>query len=249
MFFKKSILAFSIGTIFISSANFVVIVDKDNNEYEIGEIEKEITYSEWLNISESNCEFDVQNDDVYYSKSFNQIETCDVLQERTVTTTTKYSNGNTETTTSKEKQTITEDKDPVVAIGNHLESTCLNALNFDNSLPSGYYVINPNSQTMNVYCDMDSSEGGWTLISKESNGGINEALYTDYAVNDGVPSSNSYRMSRPNMALIQSLSSEMRIDCRGSDYLETASTNLFNGDGGANNCYNNSKVFIYKSIF
>jgi hypothetical protein len=37
----------------------------------------------------------------------------------------------------------------------------------------------------------------------------------------------------------------MRIDCRGSDYLLTAATNLFTGQGGPNTCANNAKI-LYK---
>jgi hypothetical protein len=37
----------------------------------------------------------------------------------------------------------------------------------------------------------------------------------------------------------------MRIDCRGSDYLLTAASNLFNGQGGPSSCANAARV-LYK---
>lgn len=246
MNFKKTIIAISILSGVAYASNFLVVVDKEQNDFKVGDFTKTVEYGEWNEISESNCEFDVVSDDFYYGEDFSKVETCDVTESRTVKTTTTYYDGNIIVEETTEKQVIAKSKDPVIDTGTHLESTCKNALAFDSSLASGYYKINPNSQVMDVYCDMTTSGGGWTVISKESGGGINEALYTNAPVNDGNPQASSYRMSRANMTLIQSLSTQMRLDCRGSDHLEAASTNLFNGDGGTNDCNNNSNV-LYTS--
>jgi len=246
MNFKKTTIAISILGFLASSANFVVIVDKDSNEYEIGDFTTKVEYSEWIDVSESNCSYDIDNDLHYYGEAFNQVETCDLLQERDVTTTTTYNDGNIVVDVVQESQTIENEKESVIAYGTHLESTCKGIQSFNISLSSGEYVIKPDSSNMNVYCDMDTSGGGWTIISKESNGGINEALYTNYPVNEGSPTAATFRMSKSNMTLIQSLSSEMRLDCRGSDHLEMASSNVFNGEGGPNSCNNNTNV-LYTS--
>jgi hypothetical protein len=47
------------------------------------------------------------------------------------------------------------------------------------------------------------------------------------------------------MEALKSISTDMRIDCRGNDYLLTAAGNLFSGQGGSNSCSNAARI-LYK---
>lgn len=241
---KKGIITCSILAAVCASAKEYVIIVQDtdtvNYEKEIGYTET-VTYSNWIDVGSPNCNVDKEASTVYYGQSFSQTESCTQDQERTVTTTKDYNNGYQETLVEQESNTLILTPTTNTITGTHLEKTCKDVKTFDASLTDGYYTINP-STNMNVYCDMTTSGGGWTVVSKESGSGIAEALYTDAPINESSPSSMSYRMSRTSMNTMQALTSEMRIDCRGTDHLEMSASNLFNGEGGSNDCDNRSIV-------
>ncbi|MBK7827600.1 DUF4215 domain-containing protein [Nannocystis sp.] len=116
---------------------------------------------------------------------------------------------------------------------------------------SGVYSVDPDGgggqPGFPVYCDMVTANGGWTLLEKSPFGAqtIGKALYNDLAVNAGDPTMAKHRLAKATMTALRDVSTDMRIDCRGSDYLLTAATNLFNGQGGPNTCFNWTKV-LYK---
>ncbi|UQA62966.1 hypothetical protein [Polyangium aurulentum] len=71
---------------------------------------------------------------------------------------------------------------------------------------------------------------------------IGRSLYNDLPVNEALPDGNEHRLSKAKMSALRSLSTEMRIDCRGGDYLLTTATNLFAGEGGPSSNFNYAKI-------
>ena len=116
---------------------------------------------------------------------------------------------------------------------------------------SGVYVVDTDGVGPNpgfpVYCDMKTAGGGWTVVERSPFGAqtIGKALYNDLAINAADPANARHRLAKPVMKAFKDAATDMRIDCRGADYLLTAASNLFNGEGGPNTCFNWTKV-LYK---
>ena len=155
----KSLLL--IPTLSIAS-DYVVVVDKKENEYRNDTFSDLVEYTEWIEIS-NECIVDIESNNVYKDKSFSQNESCTKIENRTKTTTRTYSGGKIETFTEKEEKIDTTNNVNNI-LGEHIEDSCLNALNFDSELTDGFYTIElKNSKNQEVYCDMVN--GGWTLVS------------------------------------------------------------------------------------
>jgi hypothetical protein len=88
--------------------------------------------------------------------------------------------------------------------------------------------------------------GGWTVVEKSPYGNpTGTALFNNAPVNESSPGLTRHRLSRARMGALQAISTSMRIDCRGSDYLLTAATNLFSGQGGPNSCASANQAILY----
>lgn len=123
------------------------------------------------------------------------------------------------------------------------EASCLAHLQ-NGCTETGTYTLSVGGAEGPYLCDMETNGGGWVVVNKQlyRSTVIDTALYVDTPYNVTSPESAQYRLSKATMSLLQASASEMRIDCRGTDYLEMAASNLFNGDGGAGNCNNHSAI-------
>ena len=126
--------------------------------------------------------------------------------------------------------------------------TCNEVLQALPGAKDGVYVVDLDMEGampgIPVLCDMTTAGGGWTLLEKSPFGAqaVGKALYNDLPVNAGDPLAAKHRLSKAAMTALRDLSMDLRIDCRGQDYLLAAATNLFNGQGGPANCNNWTKV-------
>lgn len=152
------------ASIYANSSSFLVVVDKDHNEYEHDEGTLIVETSPWKDVGSEKCSVDLTEDQFYYGEAFTQTEDCDQEQERTITTYREFSNGNkTVESVTKETQTVTETNEYDL-VGTHLENTCLDILNNNYSNGDGTYRVLFNGG-MDVYCDMTRNGGGWTRLS------------------------------------------------------------------------------------
>ena len=132
--------------------------------------------------------------------------------------------------------------------GCKVPKTCKEVLAMAPKASSGQYIIDPDGAggmpSFLVECDMTTAGGGWTLVERSPFGAqtIGKALFNDLPINEGDPSKAKYRLSKATMTVLRDLSTDLRIDCRGEDYLLAAASNLFNGQGGAAGCNNWTKV-------
>ena len=141
--------------------DYLVIVDKENNNYEIKESYDEIVNGEWLEKTKK-CSFDILTSEIYSDKAFDQTEICNITQERINEITTIYPDGSKTVRTETEERTI-EESTTEIAYGSHIETNCLNAYNFDNTLENDLYRLNIAGTEELMYCDM--TRGGFTLVS------------------------------------------------------------------------------------
>lgn len=156
---NKNIITLFLSGLFITSYasnNYVVLIKKDDSKYQNHNQE----VSEWITIS-TDCNVDIEDNQIYYGISFQQTETCNENQERTITKTITDEDGNKTTVTQKETRikplsSVVHDK-----VGTHLENSCENILTKNYSDKNGYYKLDRGSQKPNVYCDMN--EGGYTF--------------------------------------------------------------------------------------
>ncbi|MBM24195.1 MAG: hypothetical protein CL760_00510 [Chloroflexi bacterium] len=160
---KKNIISISILLSSIAFANnYNVIIVKDGS-YAVEQ--KGVEYSEWIFI-DSTCENNFETNDLYYGEIATQISTCSDNYERTKKTTTVDKDG---TVTIKEETEYRADKtseSTQIITGTHLENSCLDILNNNYSKGSDYYFVESNSNPEEVYCDMETNNGGWTLVTR-----------------------------------------------------------------------------------
>lgn len=163
---KKNYLAvFILGFMTVSASDYNVLIKK--HEYEVIEsYERVIETGEWENISSEECTFDFLASDYYYDQSFLQNEICTQEQSQEVIYKNVYADGSSEIVkTEINYQTIESKNVTNQAYGTHISEDCNAALNFDNTLLSGLYMISPTGNNISATCDMITDGGGWTLVS------------------------------------------------------------------------------------
>ncbi len=139
-----------------ATEGFVVLIDKNTNDYE----NNKTSTSEWITTN-TNCSVDTTDSDVYYGVPFTKTESCSEVQERTITKTITDVDGNKSVEVSTETQTITLTPLITSETGTHLESNCEDILSNGYSNTDGYYKLDRGSKQPDVFCDM--SEGGYTF--------------------------------------------------------------------------------------
>ncbi len=177
---KKTKFAYSalfIGLFGIAQAQQFNIIVKQENNYDIVE-SLEPVISEWVNTGETfNCFDTLDPNDYYNGMTFTQVEECS--QKQTQTTT------NAEIVNGERKETITKEEKTIVIHNEYDESglfiarSCNDILNSHGNIGDGLYSITTDNSQRNVFCDMTTDGGGWTIVADQN-------LYID-----GYPTSTS----------------------------------------------------------
>lgn len=190
---KLNLIILGIITTPCFADSYVVIIDKEQNNYEAVEYynDNDIA-SEWTEISQ-DCSFDYLETDFYYNVSFTQTETCTINEERTVSTERTYSDGTKEiietNTETRESQTETTND----LVGTYTENSCFDILNNGWSYGNDVYRI---SNGYDVYCDQTSNGGGWTLVfNHNTSGGYFTSDSEALSTNNNSPSLNTGKYS------------------------------------------------------
>lgn len=164
---KKKTIGIIIASLLTTSiyADFVVIIDNEDNEYDIGGYTDSETYSEWTEIS-NECNDDITEEDVYYDQTDTQTTTCISTDERTITVERLYDSGRTDIVNIYTEERVNDSVSTEQTItGTHLELSCKDMLTFDSTIPTGSYTIKiSDGTTYDTYCDMDTDGGGWTRL-------------------------------------------------------------------------------------
>lgn len=142
---KKLLVILTLTSLNATAFNYVVVVDKEKNNYEI------IIHSEWSYVS-NLCENDIEKSDIYYNYEREQKTTCILKEERTVQIGNEY----------KKEERETESTSKSAIKGTHKEEKCSDIVDTKYSEGSGYYELNRTTVQTRAYCNME--DGGWTVF-------------------------------------------------------------------------------------
>lgn len=161
----KKILGLSCSFLAMSAFadNFVILVDKDQNEYDVIEYLTVVEYSEWVDKgSLTNCKnFAPLTTDIYEGTAFDQTGDCEQPQVRDENTYRVNPKTNERTLVSVvEKSGFRIVQETISKVGSYEALSCLDALNHQSDSSNGYYNIKPNQNKLSAYCDMEN--GGYT---------------------------------------------------------------------------------------
>lgn len=194
---KKILILLILSNTSIVLANTYYSIVKGDN-YKVVPTPDEIIEGEWSNVGDKfDCAKLEDKDLYYYGFEFTQREECYQEQKRVVSYLNK-------------KELIKEDIEYQVATttdsylenGTHLEESCKFILDNNYSQGSGIYQIINNGYNLDVYCEMDQNDGGWTFVMSEGteysrthsfwdgvdpNDGLS-TIYKDYSISTSISS-------------------------------------------------------------
>lgn len=106
--------------------------------------------------------------DVYKDTDFTQNQNCSQDQDRTKTVVDVWADGSEDTvSTTLEEQTVIVNETQQNT-GTLLAASCKEILNSQGSVGDGLYDIRLDNNTHNVFCDMTTDGGGWTIVADQN---------------------------------------------------------------------------------
>lgn len=241
---NKIKLILMIGLSFnISFSSYYNVIKKNNNYEIVASLKTEVT--NWISISDSYCEYDLNQSDFYYGVEFNQNIICKELQERDVVQyrMDNFDNKIIVSTTKENRENILSQENSLV-MGIHLEKSCNDIITKGYNSNDGVYKVGEASDNFDVYCDMRGNEG-WTLLGKintSNRDSINEpnnwfisesnladVLTPNDIVNNGMSSLGITKINKLNISNVAEFKlMSQQMDQEVNFYKEANKTNMAN---------------------
>ena len=167
---KKILLCSIIPFSILSNSNdFLVIVDKDHNEYKIAEGIEKIEYSEWVDEGVPyNCiNQNPLSNSIYEGTSFEQTSDCEQDETRDQFTYLENSiTGEKVLISTKEENNTYNIVKKENVVGTYEAISCDDVSQHQGNRGNGIYSIKPSTAKISAYCDMNN--GGYSIYTMTS---------------------------------------------------------------------------------